>query len=113
MNWIPLEQYEQLEIIKSRSITKPQVIFKHSTTCSISSMIKNRLERTLDLPEADYYYLDLLTHRSLSDGVAHTFGVEHESPQILLIQGGKCVYTESHYGIMGDEIAANMLPISK
>ncbi len=32
------------------------------------------------------------------------FSVEHESPQILLIKNGECVYDESHNAISMDEI---------
>jgi bacillithiol system protein YtxJ len=105
MNWITLNDEGALEEIRSKSSDKPQVIFKHSTRCSISSMAKNRLDRA-DQPEGiDFYYLDLISNRNLSNKVAEVFNVEHESPQILLIKGGECVYDESHMGISIDEIA--------
>lgn len=67
-------------------------------------MAKNRLDRA-DQPEGiDFYYLDLIANRNLSAKVAEVFNVEHESPQILLIKGGECVYDESHMGISIDEI---------
>lgn len=113
LQWIPLTQNEQLDSIVDLSHTKAQIIFKHSLTCSISSMIKNRLERAGSLPEADFYYLDLLTYRALSDRVAHLFGIEHESPQVLLIKDGACIYHESHYGIMMDELQQQIEAISK
>jgi bacillithiol system protein YtxJ len=103
MNWIALTNETQLEEIKERSKTKPQVIFKHSTRCSISSVAKNRLERSVP-PDADFYYLDLIQHRNISGKIAEDFSVYHESPQILLIKNGECVYDESHSGISMDEI---------
>lgn len=104
MNWITLTNDTQLEEIKERSKTKPQIIFKHSTRCSISSVAKNRLERSAPLPDADFYYLDLIQHRTISGKIAEDFSVYHESPQILLIKNGECVYDESHSGISMDEI---------
>ena len=104
MNWIPLDEEEQIEKIIERSQNTPQVIFKHSTRCSISSMAKNRLDKN-DNPEGiDFYYLDLIKHRSLSNKIAEDFKVQHQSPQILIIRDGKCTYTESHSAIMMDEI---------
>jgi bacillithiol system protein YtxJ len=47
----------------------------------------------------DFYYLDLLAHRPLSNKIAETFRVHHESPQILVIRDGKCIYDESHLAI--------------
>ena len=104
MNWISLTSETQLEAIKELSFTRPQVIFKHSTRCSISSMVKNRLERNEQPAAVDFYFLDLIAHRNLSGRIAAIFNVEHESPQALLIKNGLCVYNESHSGISMDEI---------
>ncbi len=104
MNWISLRSMEELEQIIHLSEAKPQVIFKHSTRCSISSVAKSRLEKSAAPGEIPFYYLDLLSYRPLSNSVAERFAVEHESPQILLIKNGKCVYNESHMGIDMDEI---------
>ncbi|GAC1534222.1 MAG: bacillithiol system redox-active protein YtxJ [Sediminibacterium sp.] len=106
MNWIPLITEDQLDHIKTRSVEKAQVIFKHSTRCSTSSVVLSRLERA-DIPETiDFYYLDLITHRNISNRIASDFNVYHESPQVLLIRNGECIYDESHMGINIDEIAA-------
>ena len=104
MNWIQLTTEEQLENIKSKSATTPQVIFEHSTTCSISKMAFSRFERAEAPDSIDFYYLDLLNYRSISNAIAEIFQVHHESPQVLLIKNGECVYDESHYGIMMDEL---------
>ena len=104
MTWIPLQSEDQLNEIIDASANKPQLIFKHSTRCSISSMAKNRLDKN-DLPEgADFYYLDLIKFRNVSNKIANLFDVHHKSPQVLLIKNGKCVYDESHSGITMEEI---------
>lgn len=104
MNWIPLQTEEQLNTIVADSASKPQLIFKHSTRCSISSMAKNRLYKN-DLPEGiDFYYLDLLKYRSISNKIADMFDVHHQSPQVILIKNGKSVFDESHSGIMMEDI---------
>ena len=104
MNWIPLRSTEELEQIILLSKKSPQVIFKHSTRCSISSVAKSRLEKATAPEETPFYYLDLLSYRSLSNSIADRFSVQHESPQILVIKDGKCVYDESHTGIDMEEI---------
>jgi bacillithiol system protein YtxJ len=71
-------------------------------------MAKSRLERNEQPESGDFYFLDLLKHRSISDQVAEDFAVTHESPQILLIKNTECVYDESHSGIQMDEIAEQM-----
>lgn len=104
MNWIPLQQENQLEQIRERSGGRPQVIFKHSTRCSTSALVKSRLERVRQPETIDFYFLDLLSYRPISNKISETFEVDHESPQILLIMNGKCIYDESHTGITMDEI---------
>jgi len=109
MNWIPLQDEKQLEEIVSNSNTIPQVIFKHSTRCAVSSMAKNRLDRKESPAGVNFYLLDLIRHRNISNKVASDFGVSHESPQVLVINNGECVYNESHSGIIFDEIEAAAL----
>ena len=104
MNWHPINSSEQLENIKSASFITPQVIFKHSTTCSISKMALNRFERAATPEKVDFHYLDLLNYKAISNEIASFFQVHHESPQVILIKNGECIYDESHYGIMMDEL---------
>ncbi len=105
MNWIYLNNEYQLAEIKELSKTKAQVIFKHSTRCSVSHMAKSRLERNEQPDASDFYFLDLLKFRSISDKIAADFEINHESPQVLLIRNMECVYEESHNGIEMAEIA--------
>lgn len=104
MNWILLNNEEQLNEINTESTTEPVFIFKHSARCSISSMALNRIEKTDLNKEAKFYYLDLLKHRNISDKIAQDYKVFHESPQVLMIFKSECVYEESHNGINAAEI---------
>jgi bacillithiol system protein YtxJ len=104
MHWIHLTDEEQLKQIISKSQIRPQVIFKHSTRCSISSVALQRLQKVSQPLDIDFYFLDLLSYRSLSNKVAQVFEVAHESPQVLLIKDGHCVYEESHMGISMNDI---------
>jgi bacillithiol system protein YtxJ len=104
MDWISLTSSAQLADIIEKSKHQPQLIFKHSTRCSISSMAKNRLERTTPPENIEFYYLDLISYRELSTKIAEDFDVFHESPQVILIKNGECSYDESHSGINMDDI---------
>lgn len=107
MDWKVLSEDKTLNELIRNSETRAQVIFKHSIRCSISSMIKGRLERSASPENADFYFLDLIRYRDLSNKIAETFFVEHESPQILVIRNGNCVYHESHMSITMNDIAVN------
>jgi bacillithiol system protein YtxJ len=109
MNWNDLLTTRQLDDIIQLSHQRPQVIFKHSTRCNISSIAWTRLKNAGKLEGADFYYLDLLAHRPLSGQIATALDVSHESPQVLLVKNGKCVYDESHLGITADELQEQIL----
>ena len=104
MDWKNLTSIDQLDAIATESFNLPQVLFKHSTRCSISSMAMNRLETNTAPQGVDFYLLDLLQHRDISAAIAEKFKVHHESPQVLVIINGECTYDESHMGISMDEI---------
>ena len=107
MNWIPLKSIEELnQIYKS---TETAVLFKHSTRCPVSSMAKRSLEFDKDLIPVDlkFYYLDLIAYRDVSNKIVELWGVQHESPQVLVVKGDKQIYNASHSDIeMRDIIAA-------
>lgn len=98
IDWKPLTEIKQLDEIAEESATVPVVIFKHSTTCGISRMALKNFERDYRVPgaAANLYLLDLLSYREISNEIANRFGVTHQSPQLLLIKGGKSVYDTSH-----------------
>lgn len=105
MSWIELKDAAQLEELIAQSKHTPQVIFKHSTRCSISTMVKARLEKGEKPANTTFYYLDLIRYRDISNAIAEQFHVFHESPQVLLIKDGECIYDESHNGIRMEFIA--------
>ena len=106
MNWITIHDENHVEEIKEKSKIRPQVIYKHSVRCGVSSVVKSRLEKAKLPTDIDYYYLDIIHFRSISNKIAEEFRVYHESPQVLLIRDGQCVYEESHMGITAQEILA-------
>ena len=79
MNWKFIQSTQDVLEIADRSHQVPCLIFKHSTSCPISSMAKLRLEEDWDFPH-------------------------HESPQVILIRNGICTYDNSHLDINVAEI---------
>jgi len=76
------------------------VIFKHSGRCSISSMAKSRWERLWPQDNnTPLFLVEVRKERPLSNAIADYFNIEHQSPQVLLIKNGKCIYSESHSAI--------------
>lgn len=106
MAWIQLQRIEQLAEIVDRSALIPQLIFKHSTRCSISSMALNRIEShgLQNSSNLECYYLDLIQFRELSNLIAQELNVIHQSPQAILLKNGKVIYNDSHGSIDNLEI---------
>ncbi len=115
MNWKLLTNHAQLEDMVELSKKKPVLLFKHSTRCSISAVSLNRLERKWkknDASQPEAYLLDLIAYRDLSETIAEHFQVDHQSPQVILIQDGVSVYDTSHFEISFEEIINNIKSVS-
>lgn len=77
------------------------VLYKHSTQCGICD---GAIEEILKFLEnhpvaAEFYYLDLLTYRDISNAIAHRLGVTHESPQAIVLEDGKVAAVLNHRAI--------------
>jgi bacillithiol system protein YtxJ len=107
MEWGILRELCQIDEIRHLSEQTSVLIYKHSTRCATSRLVLDRLERYFGHEHQQHFkpfFLDLITYRELSNAVAETFHVEHESPQVLLIQHGKSIYNNSHFGISHTDI---------
>jgi bacillithiol system protein YtxJ len=100
IHWIQLESPEQLQQIRKESASQVVMIYKHSTRCSVSSTVLNRMERSSAMfGDIKIYFLDLLHHRQVSNLVEDVFSVRHESPQLLAIKEGEVLFHLSHFEI--------------
>lgn len=105
LQWNFLKDEKDLETIKQLSAERPQVIYKHSTRCYISTMVRRGLENSHPPAHIDFHFLDLIAYRSISNRISEEFGVIHESPQVLVIRDGKSIFDASHDSISMEEIA--------
>nr|WP_314897600.1 bacillithiol system redox-active protein YtxJ [uncultured Flavobacterium sp.] len=105
INWNELTDLGQLNEIIFISNEKPVAIFKHSTRCSVSRMALKQFENEFNSSDkVTPYFLDLIAHRDISNAIADQFGVRHESPQLIVIKGGKAIYNVSHSDIDAEEL---------
>ena len=104
MHWNTLTDLHQLDEIVEISQNQPVVIFKHSTRCSISSTALSRFEQAWGATENAAFYLDLIAYRPISLEIAEKFGIQHQSPQVLVINKGACTYSATHWDISVDEL---------
>ena len=108
MNMTTIETEEQLSEILDASRERPVLIFKHSTMCPISSNAHREVERFLeDTPDPAFGVGKVVvqTARKVSNSVAERLGIEHESPQAIVVRDGKVVWDASHYAITKKALA--------
>ena len=94
-NLISVESIDNLESLFVESHRTPVVLFKHSTTCSISSGVL----RDVSSVDGEIHMIVVQTHRTLANTIAEWTGVCHESPQAIVLKDGQPVYSASHYDI--------------
>lgn len=99
--WQELSSEADLQAAVKKSFDKKVVIFKHSTCCFISKTVLKNFENEVKNSDklTEFYFLDLLQHRELSNKIADDFGVPHQSPQLIVLEKGKAVRNASHQDI--------------
>ena len=99
--WTPIKSIEDLDKAAERSKEVPVVLFKHSTRCFISKTVLGNFEKEMKAfqGDAEFYFLDLLAHRNVSNEIEKRFKVVHQSPQMIVLKNGKVVNDASHHSI--------------
>jgi bacillithiol system protein YtxJ len=76
---------------------EPLLIYKHSYSCDLSAMAMSEVQAfTAAQPDVPIVLVDVIGQRSISRAIEAELGVLHESPQALLVQGGRVVWHASH-----------------
>lgn len=85
------------------------LLFKHSTRCPISARAFAEYQAFVEAhPDVATGWVDVIRERGLSLAVAERTGVEHASPQALLLEAGRAVWTASHGSITRSTLAAQV-----
>lgn len=88
------DDFKQVKEVNSQFI-----VFKNSTTCPISAQAFEEFEKFSEDVGEEVYYLNVQESRPLSAEVADTYGVKHQSPQVLVFKGDEVVWHDSHWRI--------------
>ena len=98
--FVEIEDVESLERFISEAGESPAIVFKHSNTCGISARVYREMSQ-MDRPVG---IIIVQQAREVSDEIARRFGVQHETPQALLVRGDKVLWSASHYGVKAQAI---------
>jgi hypothetical protein len=83
--FLSLTSSESIDELFLRSEDRPVVLFKHSSTCPISSAAYREMQE-------------------VKNEVAIVV-IRHESPQIIILRKGAAVWNASHWNIKADAVA--------
>jgi bacillithiol system protein YtxJ len=76
-----------------------KIFFKHSTRCPVSARAKREMDSYLKSKPDDIEFelIDVIANRARSNEIAQQFDIEHESPQVILIDdNNNVVWSGSH-----------------
>jgi bacillithiol system protein YtxJ len=91
---------------------RPVVLFKHSTQCPISAEADGEYHAFVagHPTAAVFTHLDLLAHRDVSNAIADRLGVRHESPQAIVVRGGRVSAVLNHDAITSQALTSLLAP---
>ena len=106
-----VHRIDELDDLLAESGNHPLLLFKHSRSCGISAEALDELIEHLNSSAVGgpthptrYAVVTVQTHREVSNAVAARLGIRHETPQAIIVRGGKAVWSASHFRVNADSI---------
>jgi bacillithiol system protein YtxJ len=102
MNYQEITSVDALAEVWRASERQAVLFFKHSNTCGVSMRAFDEFRKYLQAPEGGQVRNCLIiiqSARDVSDELARLTGVRHESPQAIIVSGGRAVWNDSHLAI--------------
>jgi len=93
--FIPVADADALNELFELSKSKAVVLFKHSTTCPISTAAYQEMSEY----GGEVSLLIVQRSRELARDVESRTGVRHESPQAIVLRHGRAVWNASHWKV--------------
>jgi bacillithiol system protein YtxJ len=92
----------ELDRLLDASFRTPVFVFKHSLACVTSAWSRKTYEdfaKSLAPETALCTLIEVQAAGEVSDELARRTGVQHHTPQVILILGGEAVWDASHWDI--------------
>ncbi len=106
MTLTKIETEEQLSELLQKDTF---LLFKHSLTCPVSAEAFREYQKfTEEHPKLDTAFLAVQEARPLSNFVAESFDIKHQSPQAIYFKEGKPTWNDSHWRINMDSLSENL-----
>lgn len=89
---------------RSHSEDRPILVFKHSSACPVSGKANREMQELAEADDLPIYKLVVQESREVSDDIANTLNIRHETPQAILLDGGDPVFTTSHFDVTAETL---------
>lgn len=102
-----LKSLQDWEACLEASARNPVFVFKHSTSCPISGAAHSRVveyDNQNGGNGSDIFMVKVIESRPVSNQIAGDLGVQHQSPQIILVKDKASVWSASHHGVRGERM---------
>ena len=100
-----MHELKNVDDLKKPFAAPLAILFKHSTQCSISEAAYKEMEKFASVHKhAPLHLIQVLEHPAVSDEVAKRTKIEHESPQIIVLESGVPVWHASHYNVTAADL---------
>ncbi|PSQ97267.1 MAG: bacillithiol system redox-active protein YtxJ [Bacteroidetes bacterium SW_9_63_38] len=110
----PLDSESAWTAAQEHSDDTPVLVYKHSSTCPVSSKAQTEVEKLLSDGSLPVYRVVVQDHRAVSDLIEEELGIRHETPQAILLHNQDPVFDTSHFDVTAETLrdALNRLPVS-
>ena len=107
---VEIRYIEDEEIMNDALQSNHALIFKNSTQCGVSRFAMNEFKKYAEESSVimEYYIVNVIENRQLSQKISEITGITHQSPQVIYIKDGHPVWNVSHMRITKREITSLM-----
>lgn len=100
----PLSTADDWSEARTQSEEKPVLLFKHSSACPVSAKADTEMQTLAEDSSLPIYKLVVQESRDLSDEIAETLEVRHETPQAILLDDQQPAFDASHFDVTADAV---------
>lgn len=100
----PLDSIADWNDALEHSKQTPVLVFKHSATCSISAKANKEVATLSTEADLPIFRVVVQDNRSVSDEIAESLNVRHETPQAILIRDENAIFDTSHLNVTVDTL---------
>ena len=92
----------------------PVLIYKHSSTCPVSTKAQTEVEELQADGSVPVYRVVVQEHRAVSNTIEDDLGIRHETPQVILLHERAPAFDTSHFDVTAETLRQELqhLPVS-